>query len=106
MIGNEVVEAVKRTNRKNITSNVSRGGTATKIELSDYQKQIAIAAKNTIGASYAGVDLLVSAGKSVICEVNIGPFTVYGRYTGVNVGKTLGQHLMESCDQYSDAIKS
>ena len=95
VIGNEVVEAVKRVNRRNITSNVSSGGRAEKWELSDAQKAMAIAAKNAIGADYAGVDMLVANGKSVIGEVNIGPFTLFGRYTGVNVGKLFGAYLMD-----------
>ncbi|MEK9181526.1 MAG: hypothetical protein AAB786_00695 [Patescibacteria group bacterium] len=98
VIGSEVVEAVKRTNHNNITSNVSSGGTAKKFELSDYQKEIAVAAKNAIGADYAGVDFLVSGEKTVIGEVNIGPFTLWHEHSGVNVGKIFGEYLMKKCD--------
>ena len=98
VIGNEVVEAVKRTNRKNITSNISSGGVAEKIELSARQKEIAVAAKNAIGADYAGVDLLVRGDESVVGEVNIGPFTLFCTYTGVNVGKIFGEYLIAKCD--------
>jgi glutathione synthase/RimK-type ligase-like ATP-grasp enzyme len=87
VIGNEVVEAVKRINRRNITSNISSGGTAEKIELSAEQTKMAIKAMHAVGAEYAGVDFLVCGNKSVIGEVNIGPFTLFGDYTGVNVGK-------------------
>ncbi len=98
VIGDEVVEAVKRTNKKNITSNISSGGTAEKIELSAEQKKIAVEAKNAIGADYAGVDFLVSGGETVIGEINIGPFTVYSKTTGVNVGKVMAEYLMNKCD--------
>jgi len=99
VIGDEVVEAVKRTNRRNITSNVSSGGKAQKIELTVRQKEIAIAAKNAIGADYAGVDMLECRGETIVGEVNIGPFTLFCTYTGVNVGKILGEYLIRTCDE-------
>ncbi len=99
VIGNQIVETVKRTNEKNITSNVSKGGTAVSAELSEEQQQIVLAAKDAIGADYAGVDLLVCGGKTVVGEVNVGPITVYSKYTGVPVGVLLGKHLMDRCDQ-------
>jgi len=95
VVGDEVVEAVKRTNEKNITSNVSHGGRAEKIELSDEQKLAAIGAKNAVGAFYAGVDFLIRGKEWVIGEVNIGPISSFSKYTGVNVGKILGEHLMK-----------
>jgi len=98
VIGDTVVESVKRTNLKNITSNISSGGTAQKFEMSEYQKEVAIAAKNAIGADYAGVDFLVCDNKFVIGEINIGPFTLFTKYTGVNVGKIFGKYVMEKCD--------
>ena len=101
VIGNEVVEAVKRINHKNITSNISSGGRATKTELSSEQKEAAIAATQAIGAHYAGVDFLVRGNEWVIGEVNIGPFTVFTKYTGVNVGKLLGEYVMRKCNEYS-----
>lgn len=93
VIGNEVVEAVKRTNKKNITSNVSSGGKAERVELTEFQKEIAVASALAIGADYAGVDLLVRGTESVIGEVNIGPFTLFYRDTGVNVGRLFGKYL-------------
>jgi len=99
VIGDEIVEVVKRTNRKNITSNISCGGRVEKFELSDYQKKIAVAAKNAIGADYAGVDFLISNKKTVIGEVNIGPFGLWCQYSGVNVGKILADYLIKKCDE-------
>lgn len=101
VIGDEVIEAVKRTNLKNITSNISSGGTAEKVELSAEQKQMAVDAKNSIGADYAGVDLLTRGDESVIGEVNIGPFTLFCTYTGVNVGKIFGEYLIAKCDRFT-----
>lgn len=98
VIGNKVVEAVTRTNKKNITSNVSSGGTAERVELTAYQKEIAIASARAIGADYAGVDLLVRGTESVIGEVNIGPFTLFCKDTGVNVGRLFGEYLITKLD--------
>jgi len=99
VIGDQVVEAVRRSNRKNVTSNVSRGGIASKTELTEQQKQMAIAAKNAVGATYAGVDLLICKGESVIGEVNVGPITIFSTTTGASVGRTLGEYAMAVCDK-------
>jgi glutathione synthase/RimK-type ligase-like ATP-grasp enzyme len=98
VVGDEIVETVKRTNRSNITSNVSSGGTAEKAELSDEQKEMVLATARAVGVDYAGIDLLVCGGKSVIGEVNIGPFTVFSKYTGAPVGKALAEYAMRKCD--------
>ena len=94
VVGNEVVEAVKRTNKLNITSNISGGGTAQNVSLSNEQKEMAVAVCKAVGADYAGVDFLVSGGKTVVGEINIGPFTVFSRYTDAPVGKTLAEYAM------------
>lgn len=99
VIGNEVVESIKRTNLKNITSNISAGGVATKYEISNHLKEIAVIAKNSIGADYAGVDFLVCGDKFVIGEINIGPFTLFSEYTGVNVGKIFADYVIEKCNK-------
>src|SRR3989338_4470612 len=101
VIGDEIVEAVKRINHKNITSNVSSGGRASNVELTDAQKAAAVAATHAIGADYAGVDFLVRGKEWVIGEVNIGPFTVFTKYTGVNVGEIFGKYVMSECDEAS-----
>ena len=98
VIGDEVVEAVKRTNKLNITSNVSSGGIAKSVVLEDGQKEMAIAVCKAVGADYAGVDFLTCGGKSVVGEINIGPFTVFTEYTGVHVGKALAEYAMNACD--------
>jgi glutathione synthase/RimK-type ligase-like ATP-grasp enzyme len=101
VVGDEIVEAVKRTNRLNITSNISSGGTAEKTELNDEQIKMVLASAKALGVDYAGIDLLVSGGKSVIGEVNIGPFTVFSKYTGANVGKIVAEYAMQKCDNYN-----
>ena len=106
VIGDEVVEAVKRINYKNITSNISSGGRASKTELTDSQKEAAVSATRVIGAHYAGVDFLVRGDEWVIGEGNIGPITVFSEYTGVNVGKIFGQYVVSKCDELGHSMKS
>ncbi len=98
VVGEKVVEAVKRVNQTNITSNVSAGGTASAIVLTPEQEKLAVDAKNAIGADYAGVDLLVAGAKSVIGEINIGPFTLFSKHTGASVGSALAAYAMEKAD--------
>ena len=99
VIGNEVVEAAKKSNKKNVTPNISHGGKASKTVLSDEQRTMAVTATKAMGATYAGIDLLVSNGKTVLCEVNVGPIGVYCEQTEVDVGKILGEYAMQYCDQ-------
>jgi|CXWL01.1.fsa_nt_gi glutathione synthase/RimK-type ligase-like ATP-grasp enzyme len=101
VIGNKVVEAVKRVNKNNVTSNVSSGGKARVVTFSKEQEELAVNTLHTIGADYAGVDLLVCGGISVVGEINIGPFTTYGAYTRVNVGKLFAEHVTVVCNALS-----
>lgn len=94
VIGDEVVESVRRVNSHDITSNVSRGGTATATTLTFVQRDMAIAASRAIGADYSGVDLLVKGEETVIGEVNIGPITIFTAYTGVRVGQLFGKYVL------------
>lgn len=105
VIGNKVVEAARKTNKKNITPNISHGGKATKVILSKEQEDMAIAATRAVGAVYAGVDLLYAGGKTIVCEVNVGPIGVYCEQTGIDVGKLLGEYAMEYSDKINHPIK-
>lgn len=98
VIGDRVVESVKRINKKSVTSNVSSGGKASAVTLSKEQEMLAVKALHTIGADYAGVDLLVCGGVSVIGEINIGPFTTYGVYTHIDSGKLFAEYVTRVCD--------
>lgn len=98
VIGGRVVESVRRVNEYDITSNVSNGGSATRVLLTPEQTEIAVAAAQAVGAEYAGVDLLYSGGRAVVGEVNIGPISVFGIRTGVRSGQLLGEHVVRICN--------
>lgn len=101
VIGDTVVEAVKRVNKKNVTSNVSSGGKARAVTLLKEQEALAVKALQTIGADYAGVDFLVCNGKTAVGEINIGPFTTYGVYTNIDAGKIFAEHVLSVCSTLS-----
>ena len=54
-------------------SNIHRGGSATKIQLSEEENQAAIKAANALGLKIAGVDMLQSSKGPLVIEVNSSP---------------------------------
>lgn len=74
VVGNEVVASMKRQGAEGeFRSNLHRGGTATLIELTDEERQTAIAAAQIIGLGVCGVDILQSNDGPVVMEVNSSP---------------------------------
>jgi RimK family alpha-L-glutamate ligase len=72
VVGGRVVGAIEREAPDgDWRTNVSRGGRARAIELSDGDRQLAICAATAVGADYAGVDLLHTRdGTGYVIEVN------------------------------------
>jgi ribosomal protein S6--L-glutamate ligase len=54
-------------------SNISAGGSQVLADLSDTERDLAVAAANVVGLGHAGVDLLQSPAGSVVLEVNSCP---------------------------------
>jgi ribosomal protein S6--L-glutamate ligase/gamma-F420-2:alpha-L-glutamate ligase len=96
VVGDEVVAAMKRLHEKNPTANLSAGARGEKFELSPDQNRLALEAARTVGADYAGVDLLIGRnGDVIIGEVNTGPVGLkIMEITGVNIGKKVGEFLV------------
>jgi glutathione synthase/RimK-type ligase-like ATP-grasp enzyme len=95
VLGDTVVESAKKWNTKNVTPNISHGGTAVTVKLSREQEALAVAATRAVGATYAGIDLLYAHGQTVVCEVNVGPIGVYCEQTGVDVGELMGTYALQ-----------
>lgn len=70
VVGGNVVASVIRWNDKSFKSNISLGGLAKNIEVSDKVKQLAIDSCKVIGLELAGVDILFDGDEYAICEVN------------------------------------
>lgn len=96
-IGNEVIAAMYRHSETDFRANITNGGQAKKIDLTDEQKDLAIRAAQAVGADFAGVDLLFDAqDKPIVCEVNAAShirniFNV----TGINVGDAFLQYILK-----------
>lgn len=69
-----VVGAMKRQGKEGeFRSNLHRGGTATRIELTDDEENTALKAARVLGLGIAGVDMLQSKNGPKIMEVNSSP---------------------------------
>ena len=74
VIGKKVVASMKRQAKDGeFRSNLHRGGIATKIEITDEEREIAIKASATMGLNVSGVDIMRSKLGPVVLEVNSSP---------------------------------
>lgn len=74
VVGDRVVAAMRRVAVGNeFRSNVHRGGTTERVELSDEDQQTAVRAAQIMGLRVAGVDMLESSTGPQIMEVNSSP---------------------------------
>lgn len=71
VVGNKVVAAMKRQSAHDFRANITAGGTMQAYEPSEEEQKLAILATQSIGADFAGVDLLIGENDSpIICEIN------------------------------------
>ena len=74
VVGDEVVASMKRIAPEGeFRSNVHRGGTMEKVQLSSEEENMAVNASRILGLSIAGVDLMRSNRGTLILEVNSSP---------------------------------
>ncbi|MBK0079216.1 30S ribosomal protein S6--L-glutamate ligase [Kosakonia sp. S58] len=74
VIGNEVVAAIERRAKAgDFRSNLHRGGQATVVEITPREREIALAAAQTLGLDVAGVDILRANRGPLVMEVNASP---------------------------------
>jgi RimK family alpha-L-glutamate ligase len=96
VIGDRVMAAIERTAPDGEwRTNVARGGVARQIEVPSSWRELAVNAARSVGADYAGVDLLVSStGSLFVLEVNgIPGWQGLQQATGIDVADALVQHL-------------
>ncbi|MBX7149716.1 30S ribosomal protein S6--L-glutamate ligase [bacterium] len=95
VVGDKVVASMKRTAPEGeFRSNLHRGGTASKIELSEEETQTAIKAARTLGLNIAGVDMMRSNSGPLVLEVNSSPgLKGIESCTGVDVAGEIIQFL-------------
>ena len=95
VVGDEVVAAMHRqATAGEFRSNLHRGGEASKIRISDAERQTALRAARVLGLEIAGVDLLRSNKGPLVLEVNSSPGLegIEGT-TGVDVAERIIAHV-------------
>ena len=96
VVGGQVVACMHRQSATDFRANITNGGTATKIILTDKQKEVAIQAAAALDAEFAGVDLLFGENEEpLVCEVN-GVAHIRNIYnvTGINVGDAMINYIL------------
>lgn len=96
IVGGEIVAAMYRHSETDFRANITNGGVATVIELTEQQKSLAIQAAQAVGAEFAGVDLLFGDNEEpLVCEVNAAAHirNIYN-VTGINVADAMIAYIL------------
>jgi len=101
VVGNKVVAAMQRdATAGEFRANLHRGGTASKVKLSDQEKRTAVRAAQALGLGVAGVDLLRSNRGPLLLEVNASPgLEGIEAASGVDVAAHIVRHLERRVDR-------
>lgn len=97
VVGDTVAAAMTRYSVNDFRANITAGGTMQAYHPSEQEKQLAIAATKSIGADFAGVDLLFGSDNTrIICEINSNAH-IRNMYdcTGVNVADYIMDYVKE-----------
>lgn len=96
IVGGEIVAAMYRHSETDFRANITNGGVATVIELTEQQKSLALQAAHAVGAEFAGVDLLFGDNEEpLVCEVNAAAHirNIYN-VTGINVADAMIAYIL------------
>jgi ribosomal protein S6--L-glutamate ligase len=95
VVGDEVVAAMQReASPGDFRSNLHRGGTGSKVELSERERKTALRAARAMELGIAGVDLLRSDRGPLVLEVNASPgLEGIEAVTGVDVAMAVVRHV-------------
>ncbi|WOV82952.1 RimK family alpha-L-glutamate ligase [Sporosarcina jeotgali] len=97
VVGGQVVAAMYRHSETDFRANITNGGIAEIVELTDAQIEISLQAAESVGADFAGVDLLFGKNEEpLICEVNAAAHirNIYN-VTGINVADAMISYILE-----------
>ncbi|MBT2582436.1 RimK family alpha-L-glutamate ligase [Planococcus sp. ISL-109] len=97
IVGDSIVAAMKRQSDTDFRANITNGGRAFPVELTQDQEQLALDAARAVGAVFAGVDLLYAPdGQTLVCEVNAAAhIRNILNVTGVNVADAMIIYIQE-----------
>ncbi|WP_299714096.1 RimK family alpha-L-glutamate ligase [uncultured Tenacibaculum sp.] len=107
VVGDRIITAMKRKGLEDdFRSNIHRGGTATKVELTNQERIMAIKAAGYLGLPIAGVDLIRSKRGPLLIEVNSTPgLQGIEAYTKVNVAEEIIKYLEKKCSTKNSRMK-
>lgn len=96
IVGGEVVAAMYRHSETDFRANITNGGVAEVVQLTDAQSALAIKAAQAVGAEFAGVDLLFGEDEEpLVCEVNAAAhIRNILNITGINVADAMIQYIL------------
>ena len=103
VVGGQVVACMHRQSDTDFRANITNGGTASPIILTERQKEVAIQAAAALNAEFAGVDLLFGENEEpIVCEVN-GVAHIRNIYnvTGINVGDYMISYILSKVSAYA-----
>lgn len=97
IVGGRIVAAMYRHSETDFRANITNGGVASPVELTTAQQELALAAAQAVGATFAGVDLLFGENEEpLVCEVNAAAhIRNILNVTGVNVADAMIAYIME-----------
>lgn len=95
VIDGKVIAAYRRIGKEgDFRSNLHRGGTGESIKLTRKEKEIAVAAAQSLGLSIAGVDMLQSNRGPLVMEVNSSPgLEGIERYSNIDIATAIIQYV-------------
>ncbi|MDW0109656.1 ATP-grasp domain-containing protein [Sporosarcina aquimarina] len=97
VVGQQVIAAMYRHSETDFRANITNGGVAEVVELTDEQIDVALRAAKSVGADFAGVDLLFDRDEQpLVCEVNAAAHirNIYN-VTGINVADAMIAYILE-----------
>lgn len=106
VVGDEVISSMKRESKTDFRSNTHQGGEASRFELDEETKKIAVKAAKSLGLNVAGVDMLIGRNNYKVIEVNSSPgFEGLERATKKNVAGRIMKYSLTLTHKYNNSIK-
>lgn len=97
IVGGEIVAAMYRHSETDFRANITNGGKASPVELTEAQRTLALKAAEAVGAVFAGIDLLFDDQEQpLVCEVNAAAhIRNILNVTGINVADAMIAFILE-----------
>ncbi|NVM05271.1 MAG: RimK family alpha-L-glutamate ligase [Candidatus Helarchaeota archaeon] len=102
VVGGQVLASMRRVAKADeFRSNIHRGGTGEKVELSEDIKKIAVNAAKVMELEIAGVDILETSNGPLVMEVNSSPgFEELEKVTGINIAEKIVDYAVSSVEKH------